>query len=376
MKCADTSPHCHYFTRIGQLRLRQNINMKHIIYKLTSVIAAVSLLLPYCTIYAADTGSDGESIENNENSEKSESGESYIKYIDFDVTASAMSDAADIDIETHNDKNAVHVDWITLLSLLGAKYGGDFSHYKKSDLDALRARIEAGETPEEITQNPKLYSYYLEAYGAALGGMLGEYTRTKTTEDGTVTVEDGYGLRAFSPIAKGYYYSDYDDFGASRSFGYRRPHLGHDMMGSVGTPIIAVESGYVEALGWNMYGGWRCGIRSFDGKRYYYYAHLRRGHPYANLYEGQTVMAGEVIGYLGMTGYSRKEDVNGIETPHLHIGLQIIFDQSQKDGWNQIWLDMYELCRFLYKNRAATYYDEAAGERVSREYLTYSDTPD
>ena len=38
------------------------------------------------------------------------------------------------------------------------------------------------------------------------------------------------------------------------------------MMGQVGTPVIAVESGYVEALGWNQYGGWRIGIRSFDKK--------------------------------------------------------------------------------------------------------------
>ena len=47
-------------------------------------------------------------------------------------------------------------------------------------------------------------------------------------------------------------------------------------MGSIGTPIVAIESGYVEACGWNMYGGWRIGTRSFDGKRYYYYAHLRK----------------------------------------------------------------------------------------------------
>lgn len=33
-------------------------------------------------------------------------------------------------------------------------------------------------------------------------------------------------------------------------------------MGSIGTPIIAVESGVVEHLGWNQYGGWRIGIRS------------------------------------------------------------------------------------------------------------------
>ena len=69
--------------------------------------------------------------------------------------------------------------------------------------------------------------------------------------------------------------------------------------------MIAVESGRVEALGWNQYGGWRIGIRSFDGKRYYYYAHLRKDYPYqSNLKEGSLVTAGDVIGYLGHTGYS------------------------------------------------------------------------
>lgn len=299
---------------------------------------------------------------------------SYIKWIDFDVTSRAMEDAARADTDSYGTEH--HVDWITLLSLLGAKYGGDFSHYKKTDLDDFVSRLSVGEKPTDITSNAKLYEYYEEAYGAILGGMLGGYTRTETSETGEITVTEGYGIRAFSPFAAGYYYSDFDDFGAQRSFGYRRPHLGHDMMGSVGTPIIAVESGYVEALGWNMYGGWRCGIRSFDGKRYYYYAHLRKDHPYANLYEGKTVMAGEVIGYLGMTGYSSRENVNNITTPHLHYGLEIIFDQSQKDGWNQIWVDMYELTKFLSSRRAATYYDETRKERISRVYLTYDDIPD
>ena len=81
------------------------------------------------------------------------------------------------------------------------------------------------------------------------------------------------------------------------------------MMGQIGTPIIAVESGYVEALGWNQYGGWRIGIRSFDKKRYYYYAHLRQNSPFQKgLKEGSVVTAGDVIGYMGHTGYSKKGD--------------------------------------------------------------------
>lgn len=124
----------------------------------------------------------------------------------------------------------------------------------------------------------------------------------------------------------------------------------------IGTPIIAVESGYIEALGWNQYGGWRIGIRSFDGKRYYYYAHLRQNYPYQEkLKIGDTVTAGEVIGYMGHTGYSSKENVNNIDTVHLHFGLELIFDESQKDGNNEIWVDCYNLTRFLYKNRSEVY---------------------
>ena len=65
-------------------------------------------------------------------------------------------------------------------------------------------------------------------------------------------------------------------------------------------PLSRRESGVVEAVGWNQYGGWRIGIRSFDGKRYYYYAHLRQNYPYAEgLAEGSVVTAGDVIGYMG-----------------------------------------------------------------------------
>jgi len=164
-----------------------------------------------------------------------------------------------------------------------------------------------------------------------------------------------YGLKAFSPIAKGFPYQDYDDFGVSRSYGYKRQHLGHDMMGQVGTPVIAVESGYVEAIGWNQYGGWRLGIRSFDGKRYYYYAHLRKNYPYhKSLKQGSIITAGDVIGYLGRTGYSRTENTNNIDEAHLHFGLQLIFDESQKEGNNEIWVDCYELTKFLSMNRSET----------------------
>lgn len=274
-----------------------------------------------------------------------------IKWVDFTPTEAVLRDTLEADISSHDSENPVKMT--ELLAVLGTKYGGNFKLYKQSDLEAIISRHENGETFPEIADNDKLYSYYIDAYTAVLGGMVCEYDEYTVTDSGTA-VERKYGLCAYSPIAAGYSYGHYDDFGAARSYGYRRPHLGHDMMGSVGTPIVAAEAGYVEACGWNQYGGWRVGIRSFDGKRYYYYAHLRKDHPYADLYEGKIVAAGEVIGYLGMTGYSAKENVNNIDTPHLHWGLQLIFSPEQKDGYNQIWIDIYALTNFLSKYRAET----------------------
>ena len=57
--------------------------------------------------------------------------------------------------------------------------------------------------------------------------------------------------------------------------------------------------------------------------------------------------------YMGYTGYSTKENVNNIEITHLHWGLQLIFDESQKEGNNEIWIDVYPLTRFLAKHTHA-----------------------
>jgi len=73
------------------------------------------------------------------------------------------------------------------------------------------------------------------------------------------------------------------------------------------------------------------------------------------MYEGKVIKAGDVIGYLGMTGYSTKENVNNINVPHLHFGMQLIFDESQKEGVNQIWIDVYQIINFLKKNKSEVY---------------------
>lgn len=304
--------------------------------------------------------------------------ESYIKWVDFTVTSQALNDAFRYDVDTY--QSPVHLNWIELLAFLGAKYGGDFSLYQKKDLDSLAETLTKGSgTIAQLTESMKYYPYYLEAYSAVLGGMVGEfeaeipasqapdYLLPQDTDGGGAVPETvwarQYGLKAFSPIAKNFPYQDYDDFGAARDYGYRRQHLGHDFLGQTGTPVIAVESGIVEAIGWNQYGGWRLGIRSFDKKRYYYYAHLRKDYPYqSNLKEGSVVQAGDVIGYLGRTGYSTTENTNNIDQSHLHFGIQLIFDESQKDSANEIWISCYELAKFLRQHQSETQKTEGTKE--------------
>ena len=324
-------------------------------------------------------GSSGQESPTDAADGQQDSGEKdYIKWVDFDIPAETLKKAFRCDIDTYLAD--VHLNWIEILAYLGARCGGDFSRYKESDMDAVTERLLAGEKMADIAADLEYYPYYLEAYTAVLGGMVGEYqveiagsqapdfALPKDENGDPVPTEDNvwvtkYGLKAFSPIAKNYPYTDYDDFGASRDYGFHRVHLGHDLMGQVGTPVIAVESGRVEAMGWNRYGGWRLGIRSLDGRRYYYYAHLRKNYPYhKSLKEGSIVQAGDVIGYLGRTGYSSTENTNNIEDPHLHFGIQLIFDESQKDSNHEIWIDCYELIKFLSINRAETVKDESTKE--------------
>ncbi len=213
----------------------------------------------------------------------------YIKWVDFKVTCEAMKEAYEYDVQSWNEE--VHLPWIELLAYLGAKYGGDFSHYKQKDMEEIAQKLREGEvTIQELKKEIKYFSYYLEAYGAVLGGMVGEY-EIEREEEGEKKWEKIYGLKAFSPIPKGFPYSDY-------------------------------------------------------------YAHLRQNYPYAeNLKEGDIVTGGDIIGYMGHTGYSKKENVNNIDQVHLHWGLQLIFHESQKEGSNEIWISCYELMKFLRQNQ-------------------------
>lgn len=268
-----------------------------------------------------------------------------IQWVDFGIPYESLKYAMEQDISTAQQEK--HISWIDALALAACRTGGrcGLTAVKKAVSD-----LRGNQSPEELLgSSDKLYPYYREAYSAVLGGLLGSFEIEINGQ-----WKPQYGLKAFSPIAAGYGYSHCSDFGVGRSFGFQRKHLGNDLMGSLGTPIIAVEGGVVEAMGWNRYGGWRIGIRSFDSKRYYYYAHLQKDHPFAQgLQVGDVVQAGDVIGFMGRTGYSDKENVNNIETVHLHFGMQLVFDESQKECNSEIWIDVYNIVRLLNSHRCS-----------------------
>ena len=238
-------------------------NMIIFIFACLSVIISGVLLLNYGIAKYTDNN-----IEN----------KNYIKWMEFDVKLSSLQKALKYDIDSYNTETPLN--WIEIIAYVAAKNWGKLSDEKKinKDIDDLVKKLNNSETVESLTENNenmKLYGYYYETFYAVLNGFVGEYELAEPDPENhdNEIITRKYGLKVFSPIARGYSYSHYDDFGNSRSYGYKRKHLGNDLLGNVGTPVIAVEDGYVEALGWNQYGGWRIGIRSHDGRKYYYYAH-------------------------------------------------------------------------------------------------------
>ena len=279
-----------------------------------------------------------------------------IRWVDFGVSYESLKYAMDVDIATAEKEK--HISWVDILALTGCRTGGKcgLASVKKAVKD-----LQTGRSPEELLGNLyKYYDYYYKTYDCVLGGLLGNFA---IEVDGQLKPQ--YGLKAFSPVAAGYGYSHCDDFGNSRSFGFARKHLGNDLMGSQGTPIVAVEGGVVEAMGWNRYGGWRIGIRSFDSKRYYYYAHLQKDNPFAaGLEQGDIVQAGDLIGFMGRTGYSDKENVNNIQTVHLHFGMELVFEEWQKECNSEIWIDVYNVVRLLSQHRSSIKKTDSGWQRV------------
>jgi murein DD-endopeptidase MepM/ murein hydrolase activator NlpD len=90
--------------------------------------------------------------------------------------------------------------------------------------------------------------------------------------------------------------------------GYRRMHTGMDFGAPHGAPIVATAAGHVASAGW--YGGYGRTVQINHGSGLTtLYGHMSR----LAVSPGQPVTAGQVIGYVGSTGFSTG--------PHLHYEL-------------------------------------------------------
>ncbi len=136
----------------------------------------------------------------------SQTGDNFIKWVDFNTSKEALKKACLMDVASYESE--IHLDWITLLAYAAVRGGGEFDSKSTQYIDDIAAKITAGEiTEEQLKEKYKYFSYYYEAYSAVLGGMIGEYE----IEDESGNYQKKYGLKAFSPIAAGFSYQDYDD---------------------------------------------------------------------------------------------------------------------------------------------------------------------
>ncbi len=99
-----------------------------------------------------------------------------------------------------------------------------------------------------------------------------------------------------------------------------------------------MTDGAVEQVGWLPLGGYRIGIRSpQDG--YFYYAHLDS---YERAFRiGDKVQAGQVLGFMGNTGYG-PEGTKGQFSTHLHLGIYI-----RTGDCPELSVDPYWILRYL-----------------------------
>ena len=129
-----------------------------------------------------------------------------------------------------------------------------------------------------------------------------------------------------------------DSWLSKRSYGGERFHEGTDLFGRVEAPgyypVISMTDGVVEQKGWLPLGGYRIGIRSAHNG-YFYYAHLSE---YEKEFKtGDTVMAGDILGYMGNTGYGEEGTVGQFPV-HLHLGIYIQTPFQEELSVNPYWV--------------------------------------
>lgn len=140
-----------------------------------------------------------------------------------------------------------------------------------------------------------------------------------------------------------------DSWMFERNYGGKRGHEGTDIMAEKNMPgyypVVSMTDGVVTEKGWLEKGGWRIGITAPTGA-YFYYAHLDS---YAELEKGDLVKAGDLLGYMGDSGYG-EEGTTGEFPVHLHLGIYL------KEGTEEISVNPYPVLRYAENARIKCVY--------------------
>lgn len=117
----------------------------------------------------------------------------------------------------------------------------------------------------------------------------------------------------FFPVGgKASFSNDYNAPRSPDSTGGTGVHGAIDIFAKRGTPVVALEGGTLNRVGFNTFGGNRLWVKGSQFEAYY--AHLDEYAP--GIREGARVEAGQVLGYVGDTGSAKGTP------PHLHLQLE------------------------------------------------------
>jgi murein DD-endopeptidase MepM/ murein hydrolase activator NlpD len=202
-----------------------------------------------------------------------------------------------------------NVDAIRFFDGAGRDGDGDGIAQRTNGIDALQAMSEwlmrYGATDQDI--RIALWDYYGNLRSVQRIMQFAELYRVNQKLD----------LReAVFPLPVNAHYTYRGTWGAARGWGGRRIHEGTDLFAPYGVPVRSTNYGVIESMGWNKFGGWRIGIRDIHNV-YHYFAHL--GGFQKSLHIGNVVKPGDVIGWVGSSGYGNP-GTSGKFPPHLHYG--------------------------------------------------------
>ena len=257
----------------------------------------------------------------------------------FDIPHGFLKDAYNR-VEDYNDevkKNKDKIDFLDVLVYSAGEANLQMEDYTGEVLKIAMNRAIAEDKKSKLEEYiEEVLSKYLEDIET---GPIPE-KKIEKYKDEYIDPETGEEKTKTKKKITEYTYSSIDDFGADRSYGGERRHLGNDIMCDMGTPIVSMTDGVVDKMGWDELGGWRIGILT-KKDTYFYYAHMSEYEE--NIEIGDKVRAEDVIGYVGDSGYGPMGTTGEFE-PQLHLQIGIKLNEND-DSFT--WINPYNIVKFM-----------------------------